>query len=73
VRQLACLDYYRGKWRLMTGNSKDPIRQWTEKYAALLELADEGWKISGPHPKKPLRNADSRWELRWYSLERLLH
>jgi len=37
----------------MTIVPRDPIRQWTDKEAALSDLAGEGWTISGTYPKKP--------------------
>jgi hypothetical protein len=35
----------------MTSNSRDPIRHWADKDAALCELAGEGWTITGPYLK----------------------
>ena len=52
MKQLAWLDFYRGRWHLATSNIRDPIRRWTDKETALSELANEGWTISGPHPRQ---------------------
>ncbi len=49
MHQNAWLDFYRGKWHLLTGSHTDPVRIWVDKEAALSTLAGEGWEISGPH------------------------
>lgn len=60
MRQLAWLDSYRGKWRLVTSIPSRPIRQRIDKEVALRELAGEGWKISGPYPKRPKNDLNSK-------------
>ena len=53
MHQLAWLDFYCGKWHVMTGNPRDPVRHCTDMETALSDRAGEGWNISGPYPQKP--------------------
>ena len=73
MKQLAWLDFYRGKWHLMTSSPLDPVRQWIDKDTALLELTDEGWTIRGPYPKTPDAGVKSWGMFQGYSLKRLVH
>ena len=73
IRQLAWLDFYRGRWHLITGNLRDPIRRWAEIDSALSDLADEGWNISGPYPKKPGASVKSWGLFQGYALEMIVH
>jgi hypothetical protein len=73
MRQVAWLDFYRGKWRLVTGNPEEPNRKWEDKVAALSDLANEGWIISGPYPKRQKSNRDSRLRFLGFALKRMVH
>jgi hypothetical protein len=73
IRQLAWLDFHRGEWHLITGNPRDPIRQWMDKEKALSDLAGEGWNINGPFPKKPDLSVKAWGPFQGYSLERIVH
>ena len=53
MKQLASLDFYRGKWPLATSNPPDPVRQWADRETALSDLAGESRVIAGPYPKMP--------------------
>jgi len=48
----AWLQFHRRKWHLLTDTENGPIRTWADRDLALTQLADEGWSIEGPHPKK---------------------
>jgi hypothetical protein len=73
MRQLAWLDFCRGKWQLITGNPKDPVRQWADRNAALSDLSGEGWNVRGPYPKKPDVNVKSWGSFQGYAVTRTLH
>jgi hypothetical protein len=73
MKQLAWLEFYRGKWHLMTSNPGDPIRQWTDRKTALSDLAGEGWDISGRYPKRPGVGVKSWGIFQGYALRRLVH
>jgi hypothetical protein len=73
MRQLAWLDFHRGKWHLATSNAKGPIRQWIDEETALSELTLEGWTITGPFPKKRKLALDSRRMFYGFALTRAIH
>jgi hypothetical protein len=73
MRQLAWLDFYRGKWRLMTSDSRDRVRQWADEETALSDLAGECWTISGPYPKRLIAGQQSKQRLYGYALRRTVH
>lgn len=73
MRQLAWLDFYRGKWHLMTSNPGDSIRHWTDEKTAVSDLAREGWNISGPYPKRRKLALDSRRMFFGFALTRAIH
>ncbi len=52
MNRYAWLDFDGGTWCLLTDSSENSSRTWADKSAALCELAEEGWKISGPFPKR---------------------
>ena len=52
MRQYAWLDFHGGIWLLLTGNVRDPVQTWVGRDVALSQLKEEGWKITGPHPKR---------------------
>jgi hypothetical protein len=39
---------------------KDPVRSWVDRDAALAQLKDEGWTITGLHPNRLPMKQDSR-------------
>ena len=73
TRQLGWLVFYRGKWHLITGKPPDHIRQWIDEEAALSDLADEGWDISGSYPKRLLARKHLREMFYGYGLRRTIH
>ena len=73
MRQLAWLDFYGWMWLLLNGNPKEPVRSWVFKDAAIAQLREEGWKISGPHPKRLLMKRDSRQRIYGYAMARIVH
>ena len=73
MRQLAWLDYYRGKWHLATSNPGDPIRKWGDKDTALSDLAGEGWMISGSFPIRIGRKERMEPAFCGYELRRTIH
>ena len=48
-----------GVWHLVTENDRDLTRHWKDKESALAELAEEGWTLVGPFPRRYRR----RWVL----------
>jgi hypothetical protein len=73
MRQYAWLDFYRGKWHLLTGEHTDPVRIWVEKQAALSALAEEGCEISGPYPKRFPIKKKPRERFYGYGSMRVVH
>ena len=73
MRQCAWLDFYRGKWHLLTGKQSDPVRIWVDKQVALPALAEEGWAIFEPYPKRFLVKAKPRERFYGYGLMRTVH
>ena len=73
MHQYAWLEFHCGKWHLLTGKQTDPVRIWMDRYAALSALAEEGWEISGPYPKRfPIRK-HPRERFYGYGLTRVVH
>jgi hypothetical protein len=52
MRQHAWLDYAYGVWHLVTERENDPVRFWWDLETALIELAEEGWALVGPFPRR---------------------
>jgi hypothetical protein len=73
MRQYAWLDFYRGKWRLLTGKQNDPVRIWMDKQVSLPALAGEGWEISGPYPKRFPIKKKPRERFYGYGRTRVVH
>jgi hypothetical protein len=73
MRQLAWLYFYRGKLCLVTCNFHDAVRQWRDEKSALSYLADEGWDISRPYPKRLPSNQQPRHIFYGYALTRTIH
>jgi hypothetical protein len=55
--QYAWLDSSLGVWHLVTEEDNVPVRYWRDKRTALAELAEEGWILTGPLPRRYRR----RW------------
>ena len=70
MRQYAWLDLHGGVWLLVTANPNEPSRRRTDEDAALAELKEEGWTITGPHPKRLLIKQHPRQRLCGYELTR---
>ena len=70
--QFAWLDLFAGRWLLLNGDLKYPARSWANEKAALADLREEGWTITGPHRKRPLKN-NSRSRSYGYAMKRILH
>ena len=49
MHQYARLDFYRGKWHLVTGKQADLVRIWVDLQGALIELAEKEWEIAGAY------------------------
>jgi hypothetical protein len=73
MRQYAWLDFYEGRWLLLAGNLRDPVRSWVDKDVALAQLKEEGWKITGPHPKRLSVKQNSRQRIYGYAMMRIVH
>jgi hypothetical protein len=50
--QFAWLEHSEGFWRLSSEKAEETIRQWANENAALHELTEEGWIITGPYFEK---------------------
>jgi hypothetical protein len=73
MHEYAWLEFYRGKWHLLTGKQTDPVRIWVDKKVALSALVEEGWEISGPHPKQFPIKKKPRERFYGYALTRVVH
>ena len=73
MRPYAWLEFHRGKWHLLTGKQNDPVRIWVDKPVALSTLAEEGWEISGPYPKRFPIKKRPRERFYGYGLMRIVH
>ena len=73
MHQNAWLDFYRGKWHLLTGKQGDPVRILVDKEAAISTLAKEGWERSSPHPKRFPIKKKPRERFYGYGLTRMVH
>jgi hypothetical protein len=73
MHQYAWLDFYRGKWHLVTGKQTDPVWIWIDRQAALDTLVEEGWEVSGPYPKRFPVKTKARERLYGYAATRLVH
>ncbi len=67
MREEAWLEFYRGKWCLLTARVGDKRRTWTDEKVALEQLTGEGRDIDGPHPER-----ESRLGFRGYALSRMV-
>jgi len=70
MNRYAWLEFNGGTWRLLTGNPENPSRSWADRRLALSELAEEGWKISGPFPKRLGLDSTSNESLPGFILSR---
>ncbi len=52
MNRYAWLDFNGGAWLLLTDNPDNPPRRWADRSVALSQLTKEGWRISGPFPKR---------------------
>jgi hypothetical protein len=70
MQQNGWLDHACGVWYLVLEEDEDqPVRYWNDRDSALAELAEEGWRLIGPFPRRYRR----RWVLdRTYSLLRFV-
>ena len=71
----AWLEFHRGVWLLLTDDKNQPVRAariWVDEKAALAELADEAWTISGPYPKRMRAREGPGLLFRGYCLTRVV-
>jgi hypothetical protein len=52
MNRYAWLEFNGRTWHLLTSNPENAPRSWDDKGSALSDLAEEGWRISGPFPKR---------------------
>ncbi len=70
--EFAWLDVFGGRWLLLNENLKYPARSWADENAALAELIEEGWTITGPHRKR-LSLIKPKQRGRGYAIMRTIH
>jgi len=72
--QFAGLEYDGRGWVLLTDLDDDaPARRWTNRDAALQELAEEGWSIAESYPHK-LWTGKQQWQVFYgHTLVRVVH
>jgi hypothetical protein len=73
MRQIAWLDFFGGRWHLVTGNAHNDHRKWTSREMALSDLKAEGWVFDGPHGKPPTIKHDPNRHFYGYELRRTVH
>jgi hypothetical protein len=73
MNEYAWLDLYGGIWLLLTGKTDEKARKWVDKNVALAELREEGWTITGPHPKRLSIKQDPRKRIYGYAMTRTVH
>lgn len=74
--QYAWLELNGGMWHLLTGiraKPNDISRTWADKNAALEELRQEGWTVSGPYPNQLSRKLNISPKFHGYGLIRTVH
>ncbi len=52
MNRYAWLDFEGGAWHLLTDSPESLPRRWADRNLALSQLAEEGWSISGPFPRR---------------------
>ncbi len=50
--QHAKLVFHEGLWHFRIDGLEGGAQAWSDKETALTELAERGWKIDGPYPKR---------------------
>jgi hypothetical protein len=70
--EFAWLDLFGGRWLLLNGDLQYPARSWADEDAALAQLEEEGWIITGPH-RKQLSMIKQRRRSRGYAMTRTVH
>jgi hypothetical protein len=73
MHQYAWLDFYRGKWHLLTGKQADPVRIWVDRQVALAAPVKEGCEVSGPYPKRFSFKKQPKLWFYGYALMRTVH
>jgi hypothetical protein len=73
MRQHAWLDFHRGFWLLVTGDTHAGNRKWADRDLALSDLSVEGWVIDGPYGKQPTIKHDANRHFYGYGLMRTIH
>ena len=73
MRQIAWLDFYGGRWHLLTRTNQKDHRKWTSQEAALSDLKAEGWIIDGQSETPPRARHDPRRHSYGYELRRTVH
>jgi hypothetical protein len=76
MRQYAWLELDKGMWCLLTDIKNDPnesMRRWADKNAAIAELKDEGWTITGPYTKRCGGKQHPERRFHGYGLMRTIH
>ncbi len=75
LMRYAWLEFHRGTWLLLTDDENEPAgtaRKWMDEKTALTELADEGWTVDGPYPRRTIANVDPRLGFRGSCLTRVV-
>jgi hypothetical protein len=75
-QQIAWLELHGGMWHLLTDVREESVngsRKWADKKAAISELSEEGWKISGPYPNRLSRKLNLGDRFHGYALMRSIH
>ena len=76
MRQFAWLELYRGMWYLLTDVASETAsasRKWIDKDAALTELEEEDWIISGPYPNQLSKKLNLGNKYKGYGQIRTIH
>lgn len=75
MRQYAWLELHKGMWHLLTDIKSESVsasRKWTDRDAAILELKEEGWTISGQYPNQLSDRLNLGDKYQGYALLRIL-
>jgi hypothetical protein len=76
TRQFAWLEFNDGRWHLLADVREKPSpenRKWSDGDAALAELNDEGWIVSGSYPNELSDRLGLGNKFHGYGLMRTVH
>ena len=75
-QQFAWLELHKGRWYLLTDIQREAVsarRKWTDQNAAISELMEEGWTISGFYPNELSKQLNLGDKYQGYLLIRTIH